>query len=314
LLRSFRSAGTKLGLKVTTVGTDTTELSPALQLCDVRHVVRPVNQPGYLEEILGIVHKEKVRLLVPTVDLDLHLLALNQDRFSQLGCRVLISRPEVIDICQDKRKTCRFLQGLGFKTPATMSVRSALAEKHPTYPRFLKPWDGYAGRGNAIAKNRKELEFFGRRIPNCIVQNYIQGVEYTCDAFVDFDMKVRCIVPRMRIDVRAGEVSKSLVVKHEKIMDKTRLLVEQLGAGPGVITIQMIEDNDGQINFIEVNPRFGGGAPLSIKAGANFPRWILQGIVGKKPRIRFDGFRDNITMLRYDHEVWIEGGKSEAEK
>ncbi len=309
LLRSFRSAGTKLGLNITTVGTDATEMSPALQLCDSRHVVRSVDQPGYLEEILGIAHREKVDLLIPTVDLDLHLLALNRDRFAQLGCRVLVSSPEVIDICQDKRKTCRFLRSHRFDTPAVMSVRSALAEKRPIYPRFLKPWDGYAGRGNAIIKNRKELEFFGRRIPNCIVQNYVQGIEYTCDVFVNLSMKVQCVVPRMRIEVRSGEVSKSRIVKHEKIMTQTRRLVEQLGAGPGVITIQMIEDNDGEIDFIEVNPRFGGGVPLSIKAGANFPRWILQEMLGTKPRIRFDGFKDNLTMLRYDHEVWIEGNK-----
>jgi carbamoyl-phosphate synthase large subunit len=82
-------------------------------------------------------------------------------------------------------------------------------------------------------------------------------------------------------------------------------LVEKLGAGPGVITVQLILTADEQIKFIEINPRFGGGAPLAIKAGADFPRWILQQMLGKRSAIKFDGFKDNLVMLRYDAEVWL---------
>ena len=89
-------------------------------------------------------------------------------------------------------------------------------------------------------------------------------------------------------------------------MSKAAKLVEMLGAGPGVITLQLFLTNDNKIKFIEINPRFGGGAPLSIKAGANFPRRILQELLGKKVNIRFDGFKDNLVMLRYDGEVWLE--------
>ncbi|HPS56383.1 MAG TPA: ATP-grasp domain-containing protein, partial [Sedimentisphaerales bacterium] len=82
-------------------------------------------------------------------------------------------------------------------------------------------------------------------------------------------------------------------------------LVEHLGAGPGVITLQLIVTEQGQCKFIEINPRFGGGAPLSIKAGADFPKWILQHLLSKKTNIRFDGFKDKLTMLRYDSEIWL---------
>ncbi len=83
-------------------------------------------------------------------------------------------------------------------------------------------------------------------------------------------------------------------------------LAEKLGAGPGVITLQLFLTSSGKIKFVEINPRFGGGAPLSIKAGANFPKWILQELLGKKQNIRLDGFKDNLIMLRYDSEVWLE--------
>jgi len=154
--------------------------------------------------------------------------------------------------------------------------------------------------------NRKELLFFARRIPNCIVQEFIKGTEHTCDVYVDFCMKARCVVPRKRIEVRTGEVSKGQVVKHPAIMSQATRLVETLGAGPGVITLQLFLTDDEKVKFIEINPRFGGGVPLSIKAGANFPKWILQELLASKTNIRFDAFKDNLIMLRYDGEVWLQ--------
>ncbi|MBN2271555.1 MAG: ATP-grasp domain-containing protein [Sedimentisphaerales bacterium] len=305
LLSSFRAAAKELKLKARFLGTDTRELSPALQLCDKGILVKPTTHRDYIRQLLSVVERYRVRLLVPTVDLDLKLLAQNKGKFSALGCRVLVSAPEVVDICQDKRKTYRFLLKNGFDTPLTMSIRSALAARNLNWPCFLKPWDGYASRGSSIVRNREDLRFYGKRIPNAICQEYIDEAEYTCDAYVDLNMEVRCVVPRKRIEVRAGEVSKGRVAKDAHIMSEAAKVVETLGAGPGVITLQLFLSGGNRVKFIEINPRFGGGVPLSIKAGANFPKWILQEVVGKRPNIRFDGFKDNLTMLRYDAEVWL---------
>ena len=194
----------------------------------------------------------------------------------------------------------------GFDTPVTVSVAAALSKGKLGWPCFIKPWDGYASRGNAVVKNRKELLFYGKKVPNAICQEFVRGAEHTCDVYVDFNMKVRCVVPRRRIESRAGEVSKGQVAKHRGIMREAARLVERLGAGPGVITLQLFLTSDDKVKFIEINPRFGGGVPLSIKAGANFPKWILQELLRRKTKIRFDGFRDNLIMLRYDSEVWLE--------
>jgi carbamoyl-phosphate synthase large subunit len=305
LLNTFRKAAKQLKINASFLGTDTTRLTPAMQSCDKAFLVKPVTHPAYIRQLLSIVKANNVKLLVPTVDLDLKVLSRNKPKFAAMGCSVLISAPDVVDICQDKRKTYRFLIRNGFDTPLTLSVSSALSKKNLGWPCFLKPWDGYASRGNAVVKNRKELAFFAKRIPNPICQEFIKGTEYTCDVYVDFNMKVRSVVPRKRIEVRAGEVSKSQVVKNPAIMAQAAKLVEKLGAGPGVITLQLFLTEDKKVKFIEINPRFGGGVPLSIKAGANFPKWILMGLLGRKTNIRFDGFKDNLIMLRYDDEVWI---------
>jgi carbamoyl-phosphate synthase large subunit len=316
LLESFRRAARELKLDASFFGTDTTELSSALQLCDKRFLVKPTTHPGYIAELLSIVRANKVTLLVPTVDLDLKALARNKAKFAALGCRVLVSNPDVIDICQDKRRTYKFLLKNNFAAPITLSIQTALKNRklvvsvvEPSkthFPLFVKPWDGSASRGNAVVNNRKELLFYAKRIPNAICQEFVRGAEHTCDVYVDFDMKVRCVVPRRRIETRAGEVSKGQVVKDPRLMAEAGELVEKLGAGPGVVTLQLFATDDGKVKFIEINPRFGGGAPLSIKAGANFPKWILQELTGRNPTIRPDAFQDGLIMLRYDSEVWLE--------
>ena len=308
LLRCFREAAKTLGVDASFQGADTSRLSPALQLCDRAFLVEPTTHAEYINQLLSIVRTHGASLLVPTVDLDLRRLARHKPQFEELGCRVLVSDPEVIDTCQDKRRTFGFLSKNGFSTPATMSVRTALAADRKgdlKWPCFLKRWDGYASQGNAVAHNREELRFFAKRIPNAICQEFIEGTEYTCDAYVDFQMRVRCVVPRRRIEVRSGEVSKGQVVKHRGIMEQVARAVELLKAGPGVITLQLFVTRDDEIRFTEVNPRFGGGVPLSIRAGADFPRWLLQELAGERPCIGPDDFTDGLMMLRYDAEVWL---------
>jgi carbamoyl-phosphate synthase large subunit len=305
LLNSFKKAAKELKLKCLFLGTETTELSSALQLCDEKFLVSPVSHQYYIKQLLQIVRKYNVKLLVPTVDLDLPILAEVKAKFADVGCTVLISTPQAVNICQDKRQTFKFLVKNGFDTPVTYSVQQALTKKNLKYPYFLKPWDGYASRGTTKVNNRKELTFYTKKIPNCIVQEFVTGQEFTCDVYVDFNLKVKCVVPRRRIETRAGEVSKSKIIKNLKIIRQTANLVKKLGAGPGVITVQLILAKDKKIKFIEINPRFGGGAPLSIKAGADFPKWILQELCGQNPKIKFDNFKNNLTMLRYDAEVWL---------
>ncbi len=305
LLESFRRAAKQLKINAAFFGTDTTDLSSALQLCDEGFLVKPTTHPRYIGQLLPIVKANRVKLLVPTVDLDLKVLARNKPKFTAAGCHVLVSAPEVVDICQDKRRMHRFLAKNGFDTPPTMSVRSALSKGKLNWPCFLKPWNGSAGKQNTIVNNRRELLFYAKRIPNAICQEFIKGTEYSCDVYIDFGMKVRCVVPRKRIEVRAGEVSKGQVVKNPRIMSQAAMLAETLRAGPGVITLQLFLTDDNRVKFIEINPRFGGGAPLSIKAGADFPKWILQEALDKKPNIRFDDFKDDLIMLRYDSEVWL---------
>ena len=61
---------------------------------------------------------------------------------------------------------------------------------------------------------------------------------------------------------------------------------------------------------IEINPRFGGGYPLSYAAGANFPKMIIQEYILDEDINFVDDWVENLLMLRYDSNVFVNDYKS----
>lgn len=304
LLKAFQRAARHLQLQVEFLGADCQLASPALQLCDNRFLVHPTTHRRYLSDIHKIVRDHGVDLLVPTVDLDLKALARQRRGLAEAGCHVLVSSPRVIEICQDKRRTHDFLKKQGIDTPKTVSIGDQLQFQPLPYPCYVKPWDGFASRFNTVAQTPKDLAYLAQAVPHAICQALVRGVEFTCDVYVDRSQQVRCVVPRKRLEVRSGEVSKAQVVMAADVIDVAGQVVQRLKAGPGVITVQLIKTEASEIKVIEINPRFGGGVPLSIKAGANFPKWILQEITGQVPSVDTVSIQEDLVMLRFDQEVW----------
>lgn len=306
LLDAFRQAADSLDVKLEVHGADINWSAPAMHRVDVPHIVHRIHDSRHIPELLDLVRKHGIDLIVPLIDSDLAALSEAAGQFAELGCTVVVSEPDVIRKCRDKLLTFATLQSAGIDTPQTWSGEGALALRQHRFPYFLKPRHGSAGKGLVRVDNLEELKVFVKRNPGSIVQEYVQGDEYTLDVYAGFDGVPRCVVPRKRLEVRSGEVSKGLIVKDPKIMEVGRQVVSALGGCRGVITVQCMVTPRGQIRVIEINPRFGGGAPLAIAAGADFPRWILAERLGRKLRINYDGYHDDLVLLRYDQSVIID--------
>jgi carbamoyl-phosphate synthase large subunit len=116
---------------------------------------------------------------------------------------------------------------------------------------------------------------------------------------------VKCIIPRERIEVRAGEISKGRTVKNAIIP----FLKEKLGyieGCVGCICVQLFFHPEHQdIIGIDINPRFGGGYPLSYMSGGNFPELLIREYLLDEEIEYFDNWKDNLLMLRFDDAVYI---------
>lgn len=305
LVDAFRRAADALGVGLTVHGADINWLAPAMYVVDKPHIVPRIRTRRHIPALLKLARDEKIDTIIPLIDSDLLALAQAAGRFEAVGARVLISPEPLIRTCQDKVLTYRALKRAHIDTPATWTWTQALRKKRHRFPYFMKPREGSAGLGNYRIDTPEELTTIGHRVPDPIVQEFVKGTEHTLDIYTGLDGRPTCVVPRRRIEVRTGEVSKGVVVKDPAIIEAGRRVALASGQFRGVITVQCIVTPARAVRFIEINPRFGGGVPLAIHAGADFPKWLMAELLGRKLRYNPMGYRDGVTMLRYDQSVFV---------
>ena len=216
---------------------------------------------------------------------------------------MLISAPEMISVCRDKRKTEMFFSSLGLYAPPVVDdyLRYNLG-----YPAFIKPRDGSSSVFAYKVENFEELERFAQYVPQYIIQPYIDGEEYTVDIMCDFEGNPIYITPRKRMEVRSGEVLKTQIWQEESILRDMKILIE--GFSPcGPITVQLIQEREtGRNCYIEINPRFAGGAPLSMMAGARSAQALKEILEGNNPGYRAGAAEHGAVFSRFDQSVRIQ--------
>jgi len=247
--------------------------------------------------------KENIKLIIPTIDTELLILSKNKEIFEKKGIRIAISDTKIIEICSDKLKTFQFFKENNIPTVETFSYCQVDKMQNLSYPLFIKPCKGSASINTYKVDNRKELDFFIDYIENPVIQEYAEGQEYTMDILADFNGEVINVVPRERIEVRAGEINKGRTVKDERIIEYAKNITEKLGA-LGPITIQCFMKGNA-VKFTEINPRIGGGYPLSFAAGANYSELLIRMVLGEKVLPKLGKFEENLIMLRWEDAVFI---------
>jgi len=304
LLQHFKKTFSHLDMAGRIVGVDVSPDAPALHEVDAARLICRIDDPGYIDSLITLCAREKARLLFPLIDTDLQKLAQNREKFTQAGTNAIVCDPELIDVTVNKYKTHDFFNNLGIDTPRIFELEQD-SENDYRYPLFMKPLDGSASNDVFKINNKKELLFFRDYVKRPILQEYLAGKEFTLDMLYDLQGELRCIVPRRRIEVRAGEVSKSVIDMDPAVLEAGWALGKQLRGARGVINVQCIRTAEGRVSFIEVNPRFGGGTPLSLHAGADFPRWLLQMACGNDPGDVREAFQPGTYMLRFDDAIFL---------
>lgn len=261
----------------------------------------------FAETVRDICQSHEIGLIVPTIDTELPVYAQNRERFRSVGIDVCISGEATIAIACEKHATWNWLTANGFPTVRQASPAEALAELSAwQFPLIAKPHDGSASIGVQRIDSAGELEYVARFRPRYIIQEMAKGREFTINLFVNRLGKCVCAVPHWRLEVRAGEVSKGVTVKDERLMDLGRSVAEALPDARGALNVQCFLDEDGAIAIIEINARFGGGYPLAHQAGARFTDWLLAEQEGAEIA-PYDDWTDDLAMLRYDDAVFVAG-------
>jgi carbamoyl-phosphate synthase large subunit len=278
------------------------EMAPACYVSDRCFKVPRVTDSQYPDILLDICVKNGIGMIIATIDTELLLLANLKEFFAEKGIFIIVSDNNFITICRDKRNTSAFFERNGVRIP------NMIDKYQPTFPMFAKPYDGSLSTNLHYIKCSEELTKEIIEDPKLLFMEYIDKKvyqEFTVDMYFGKDHRVKCIIPRERIKVRAGEINKGRTVKNAIIP----FLKEKLGyieGCVGCICVQLFFHPEHQdIIGIEINPRFGGGYPLSYMSGGNFPELLIREYLLDEEIEYFDNWKDNLLMLRFDDAVYI---------
>ena len=302
LVRDFKETLVRFYAEAKVFTTDMNpELAPAAYVSDGCFEVLRVTDENYISQLLDICKKNEIGMIVPTIDTELLVLAENKKLFNDNDIIVCVSDLDFIKVCRDKRNTGDFLEKHNIRVP------KAVDKYNPTFPLFAKPYDGSLSTNLHYIKNAEELTQDILDDPKLLFMEYIDKEtykEYTIDMYYGTDNCVKCIVPRERIKIRAGEINKGRTVKCP-LMDYIKERLDKIEGCIGCICIQVFfnpltEDVVG----MEINPRFGGGYPQSYAAGGNYPEMLIKEYFLGEKIAYIDDWKDNMLMLRFDDAVY----------
>ena len=302
LVRDFKETLVRFYAEAKVFTTDMNpELAPAAYVSEGCFEVLRVTDENYISQLLDICKKNEIGMIVPTIDTELLVLAENKKLFNDNDIIVCVSDLDFIKVCRDKRNTGDFLEKHNIRVP------KAVDKYNPTFPLFAKPYDGSLSTNLHYIKNAEELTQDILDDPKLLFMEYIDKEtykEYTIDMYYGTDNCVKCIVPRERIKIRAGEINKGRTVKCP-LMDYIKERLDKIEGCIGCICIQVFfnpltEDVVG----IEINPRFGGGYPQSYAAGGNYPEMLIKEYFLGEKIAYIDDWKDNMLMLRFDDAVY----------
>lgn len=305
LMRTLRKDAIDLGLRPRFLALDQVPtMSAACQEAEIVNAVPACDEPGYVQAVIDACRRHGATMVIPTIDLDLQVLAEAAERMESEGISPLISQPMAIKVARNKLLTSSVLASMGVLVPATLLLSEAMAA--PTsapFPAIIKPVDGSSSKGLHYLSGWEDLPKPAPVGDHTLFQEHCIGPEFTVNAYVDAYGVLRCVVPHRRIEVRGGEVNKGRTERRPDLLDIARKVVAAVPGLRGPFCFQCIVTDNGPKVF-EINARFGGGYPLAHAAGATFGKWAIQEHLGIEPDFH-DEWTDGLLMLRYDDAFFI---------
>jgi carbamoyl-phosphate synthase large subunit len=271
-------------------------------LAQVSVTVPRADHPRFLDALLGAAVAYRVDALISSVAEELPSLTEGVERFASAGFATWFPDLAAVELCCDKAAFAEHMIAAGVPHPATATTTSEV--RTVPGPWTVKPRSGRGSRGVQMLDNQPAVLAALARDPELIAQTCLTGREFTADALVDRDGSLLTVVPRWREETKGGISVKGTTFESEAV---TGLVGDALAAVglTGPANVQGFVAADGTATVMEINPRFSGGLPLTLAAGADVVGTYLAGILDPGARLPFLYFSAGVRMSRYFSETYV---------
>lgn len=300
IVQYFKRAFDGIG---TVVATDASELGSAIYDADKYYIVPPITEPGYIDIVLDICKKERIRGVLSLIDPELSLLAGNKEKFDALGVTIIGSSYELCEMALDKMQMYEWLKTHRYNCARSWMNKNefykAVETGEITYPVFVKPYRGSASISISKVYDKETIDLLFAHGDNLMIQEFLNGQEIGADVYIDLiSGEVVSIFTKKKIKMRAGETDKAVSFKDLELFKLIEKFVLEAGYR-GQIDIDIFEIN-GQYFISEVNPRFGGGYPHAYESGCDHMKLILNNLNGIVNQKNIGAYDEGIYMMKYN--------------
>lgn len=285
------------------IATDMNELAPAVYEADKFYKVPSIKSENYIDVILDICKKEKIKGVLTLIDPELSLLAQHKDKFESIGTMVIGSSFELCERALDKMEMFEWLRDNGYKCARSyVDKEQFYADVEAgkiSYPVFVKPIRGSASIATSKVYDKETVELLLNHDDSLMIQEYLNGQEIGADVYIDMiSGEVVSVFTKKKILMRAGETNKAVSFKDEKLFDLIETFSKDSG-WRGQIDVDIF-DVDGEYYISEVNPRFGGGYPHAHECGCDHMSLIINNINGIPNDKRIGEYCEDVYMMKYN--------------
>jgi carbamoyl-phosphate synthase large subunit len=282
------------------VAADCDSLAAGLYAASKAYLIPRANSPAFLPRIIEICDREACSLIFCGVEPELPVLALAAQKLRSLGIITVVSEPEVIELCDDKLSTARFLCEHGFASPDTLPLAGHDSSRL-SLPVILKPRKGGArSQGVFLVTTEEDLRYHRATLGlnDYIVQEYVSGEEYTCGT-ITFDHHCYGVIAMRRV-LRNGDTYKAFVVDDPRIREYVKKIAEVLNPfGPCNFQLRI---KNGQPCVFDINSRCSGTTACRALAGFNEALMCADYLLeGKRPEFQIKP----LSVLRYWKEIVV---------
>jgi carbamoyl-phosphate synthase large subunit len=277
------------------VAADPSPLAPARYAADVRVAPPRVDSADYVPFLSELVERHGVRAVVPLTDLDLEVLARSD-------LPAFVPDAEVCRATFDKYEAHRLLLRHGLPSPPTWLP----GEPAAGYPAVVKPRQGSGSRSIHPAADARETEFFVQYVKEPVmVQQWLDGPEFSVDLLCDRDGRCLNAIPRTMLESRGGESIKGAAIADPELIELGRAVAEALPLR-GPATIQMFRDSRLGLRITDINARFGGAFACPMYAalpGRTYPELIVRLAQGERIEPHVGEFLAGRTFTRFFWQI-----------
>ncbi|MCL6537216.1 MAG: ATP-grasp domain-containing protein [Acidothermus sp.] len=293
VLRALRAAGHVV------IGVDADPDAVGIRLADHGHPVPRCDDPTYLVSLIHVATLFDAEAIIGTVTEEFPALIAGAEFLRDAGLRFVFPDLATVQTCRDKWAFFQAMRQAGVPVPAT-SLGGADGVPGPW---IVKPRFGRGSRQVHAVAALAELDAALALVDEPLVQTAVCGREFTADALVWPSGTLAGVVPRWRIATKGGISTVGETFEDDRVVETVGLALKAVGhIGPA--NVQGFVDDDGSVTVIEVNPRFSGGLPLSLAAGADFVGEFLRAVMGRQVRPERLVGRPGVRMHRYFDEVY----------